>query len=129
MNKKAQGVTEYALIIATVAAALISMQVYFKRGVQSVVKTSVDQLAGFRSDSASGVTPQEAQRMAINQETDPKYGALKSYEIATSTAQSITVDTPVDGEGAKNTTVNKWVDTVKDVDPSKGKEFYQELNY
>ncbi len=42
MNKKAQNVTEYALVIAVVTVALLTMQTYFKRGVQSVVKVVAD---------------------------------------------------------------------------------------
>lgn len=123
MNRRAQGITEYALIIAAVAAALISMQIYFKRGVQSVVKVSVDQLGGF----SSGISPEQVQKMAINHELDPKYGALQSYEIQTSTDQSVTVTTPPNQDGEKRTVINKWQDTVKDVDTNQGKVFYQEL--
>lgn len=132
MDKRAQGITEYALVVAIAVVALLAMHPYFKRGVQSVVKVSVDQLAGFRgdpSDPGSEVTPEQAQKMAINQELDPKYGALKSYEIIVSANHSVTATTPPGGEGAKNTVINKWEDTVKDVDPNKGKEFYQELRY
>lgn len=127
MGKRAQGLTEYALIIATVAAALLTMQVYFKRGVQSVVKVSVDQLGGF----GSGVSPQEVQKMAIQNELDPKYGALKSYNIQTSKDQSATVTTPVGGQGERRVTINKWEDTVRDVEDNgrQGKVFYQDLNY
>lgn len=125
MKKRAQGITEYALIIAVVAAALLAMQAYFKRGVQSVVKASVDQLGGFNS----GISPEEVQKMAINQELDPKYGALKSYEVQISTNQSVTVTTPPNQDGEKKTVINKWQDTVKDVDPNQGKVFYQELRY
>lgn len=125
MNRRAQGITEYALIIATVAAALMAMQVYFKRGVQSVVKVSVDQLGGFDS----GISPEEVQRMAINQELDPKYGALQSYDVQTSANHSATVTAPPESNGEKMTTINNWQDTVKDADQSKGKVFYQELNY
>ncbi len=125
MSKRAQGITEYALVIAAVAAALLTMQVYFKRGVQSVVKASADQLGGFNS----GIIPEDVQKMAINHELDPKYGALESYQIQTSTEQEVTVTTPLNGDGKKKTTINKWQDTVKDVNASEGKVFYQELRY
>ena len=124
MNKRAQGITEYALVIACVAAALLTMQVYFKRGVQSVVKVSVDQLGGFDS----GISPEEVQKMAIHQELDPKYGALQSYEVQTSANHSMTVTAPPDSNGEKRTTINYWQDIVKDAE-GKGKVFYQELNY
>lgn len=42
MNKKAQALIEYALIIALIAAALAGMQTYLRRGVQAIIKTSSD---------------------------------------------------------------------------------------
>ncbi len=44
MNKKAQNFTEYAVLIGIVSLALFSMQVYFKRGIQSVAKLGFDDL-------------------------------------------------------------------------------------
>ena len=44
MNKKAQSINEYAIIIAIVVVAIMSMQVYFKRGIQSIIQDSADQL-------------------------------------------------------------------------------------
>jgi hypothetical protein len=127
MNKSAQGIMDYALVIAAVAAALLTMQVYFKRGVQSVVKVSVDQLGGFNS----GISPEEVQKMAIHHELDPKYGALQSYHTQITTDQSATVTVPVNGNGTRRVAINKWKDTVKDIEEGgrKGKVFYQELNY
>ncbi|MDD5004887.1 MAG: hypothetical protein PHS34_06955 [Candidatus Omnitrophica bacterium] len=39
-----QSIAEYALLIAVVSAALLAMQIYMKRGIQSVIKYSADQL-------------------------------------------------------------------------------------
>jgi len=124
MNKRAQGITEYALIIGAVAAILLSMQVYFKRGVQSVVKVSLDQLGGFNS----GISPAEVQGMGIEQR-DPKYDELRCYQTQTSTRHSTT--TRVDAKGRTYRTVSS-VDKTKDgenVDGSKGKVFERELEY
>ena len=124
MNKKAQGITEYALIIGAVAVILLSMQVYFKRGVQSVVKVSLDQLGGFNS----GISPVEVQRMGIDQR-DSKYGRLRDYKTQTSTRYSTT--TRVDAKGRTYRTVSSEDKTkdVEKVDGSKGKVFEQELEY
>lgn len=41
-NNKAQSLIEYGLILGIVTVALLSMQAYFKRGIQSVVKVAAD---------------------------------------------------------------------------------------
>ena len=43
--KKAQSVSEFAIVLAVVAAALIGMQVYLKRGVQGRIKDLADQIS------------------------------------------------------------------------------------
>lgn len=122
MSKRAQSVTEYALVIAVVAAALLTMQTYFKRGVQSIAKISADQLGGFDS----GISADEVQEMAKDQERDPKYGALIHYGVETSTDQSLTTTTQSNGE--RSLTINKWTEHVQDTQVP-GREFYQELDY
>jgi Flp pilus assembly pilin Flp len=128
MNKKAQGITEYALVIAVVAAALLTMQAYFKRGVQSVVRTTTQDLGGF----GGYISIDEVQRMADDQELDPKYGALQGYKTQLTTNHDATVTTLADGNGAKKTAINKWEDRVQDIPKGTavmgGKVFYQELN-
>lgn len=44
MRRRGQSLTEYAIIIGIVVVALSSMQAYFKRGVQAVLKTTADDL-------------------------------------------------------------------------------------
>ena len=41
-ENKAQGLIEYGLILGIVTVALLSMQIYFKRGIQSVIRTAAD---------------------------------------------------------------------------------------
>lgn len=43
--KKAQSVNEYAIVLAIVAAAIIGMQIYVKRGVQGRIRDLADQLS------------------------------------------------------------------------------------
>lgn len=42
--KRAQSVVEYALFLMLVASAIVAMQPYLRRGIQSVIKVSSDQL-------------------------------------------------------------------------------------
>ncbi len=128
--KKAQSIIEYALLIAVATVALMAMQAYFKRGVQSVVKVSADQLGGFNS----GVSADTVQQIAIRQELDPKYGALKGHKTQITTDQSVTVTTLPNAEGATNMVINKWEEGVKDLPYAAnvhgqtvpGKVFYQQ---
>jgi len=43
-GNKAQNFVEYTLILGVVGLALFSMQTYFKRGIQSVIKVTADDL-------------------------------------------------------------------------------------
>jgi len=59
MCKRAQSINEYALVITLVALAGLGMQSYIKRGIQGIVKTSADTLAGEKGDPivySGGVT-------------------------------------------------------------------------
>lgn len=49
-NKKAQSILEYAVLLGLAGIALSSMQVYFKRGIQSVIKVAADEV-GKQEDS------------------------------------------------------------------------------
>ena len=42
--KRAQSIVEYSIILVIIAAALMGMQTYMKRGIQAAVKVSCDQL-------------------------------------------------------------------------------------
>ncbi len=42
LSKRAQSTLEYAVVIAIIAAALIAMQVYIKRGIQGRMKQASD---------------------------------------------------------------------------------------
>lgn len=43
-KSKAQSISEYIMVISIVSAALVAMNVYFKRAVQAVVKVSADEI-------------------------------------------------------------------------------------
>ena len=53
--KKAQGLLEYSLIIGCVTMALLAMQVYFKRGIQGVIKATSAELSSPAKDLYSAL--------------------------------------------------------------------------
>jgi len=48
-GRRGQNLIEYGLILSIVAVALLGMQVYFRRGIQSVIKVAADDYAGYRA--------------------------------------------------------------------------------
>jgi len=53
---KAQITTEYAVVLAIVAAALLAMQVYMKRGIQGRIRDLADQLSPTQYEKSSTVS-------------------------------------------------------------------------
>jgi hypothetical protein len=63
MNKKAQNFSEYALVIGVVTIALFAMQVYFKRGIQGIIRVTASDLgspaqAVYYDDTGENVSSQ-----------------------------------------------------------------------
>ncbi|MCG2713861.1 MAG: hypothetical protein L6308_03320 [Candidatus Omnitrophica bacterium] len=50
MKNKGQGILEYAVVFGLVIIALSAMSLYFRRGIQSVIKVAADE-AGNQSDA------------------------------------------------------------------------------
>ena len=53
IRKNAQAISEYALLIAVIAAALTVMQLYFQRSVRAVVKIAADEVGAQKEGSAT----------------------------------------------------------------------------
>ncbi|MFH0876836.1 MAG: hypothetical protein V1863_01250 [Candidatus Omnitrophota bacterium] len=53
LTKRGQSTLEYAVLIVVIIAALITMQVYLKRGIQGRVRESADQIGEAYSPGAS----------------------------------------------------------------------------
>ncbi|MFA5401871.1 MAG: hypothetical protein WC359_15570 [Dehalococcoidia bacterium] len=49
-NNRGQSILEYAIVLGIVAIALASMSLYFRRGIQSVIKAAADE-AGDQKDA------------------------------------------------------------------------------
>ena len=71
MNKKAQNISEYAIIIGLIGSILLGMSVYFQRGLQVVIKEPADNLGGFGSGMFS---TERIQEIGIEDRVEPKYG-------------------------------------------------------
>lgn len=56
LNKRGQSTLEYAIIIAVIVGALISMQVYIKRGVQGRLRQATDDIGEAFSPGATTYT-------------------------------------------------------------------------
>jgi hypothetical protein len=52
-NKKAQSTLEYAIIVAVVVGALLTIQIYIKRGIQGRMRSSTDNIG---DQYSAGVT-------------------------------------------------------------------------
>ncbi len=74
-REKAQSLIEYALILAIVAAALMGMQAYMKRGIQAAVKLSADQLGEQQVTINS-----QRESNTVSTSTDRKFGTVSMQE-------------------------------------------------
>lgn len=99
MNKKAQNIAEYAMIIAAVSIALSAMSVYFKRGIQTVIKAPVDDLGAF------GWNTRTEEQALLVQEIGIEYGTELDGEerlISTITSEAIAINSlTASGGGAQ----------------------------
>lgn len=60
-NNKAQSIMEYAIIMGLVVAALTTMQVYIKRGIQAGIKVAADEIG--RQQDAEEIDPLKGTKM------------------------------------------------------------------
>lgn len=73
-----QSATEYAVLLALVAASLIAMQVYLKRGIQGRVKDLADQISAEQY---------EAGRTVSNYTTEQFGKTIQKYEDGIATTE------------------------------------------
>ena len=112
-RNKGQSTLEYAVIIAVVAAALLLMQIYFKRAVQGKMRESTDDIgkqydivttSGSVTKNTTGITIQRVGLAGTGETAGTTLGAGETYT------------TTIEDEGALGTTntqsgnenVGKW---------------------
>ncbi|MCX5704000.1 MAG: hypothetical protein NT066_05895 [Candidatus Omnitrophica bacterium] len=66
-SRAAQSILEYTLIISIVAVALFAMQLYFRRGIQAVVKLAADDI-GNQQEGGDEIDPLRGIKQAKNAE-------------------------------------------------------------
>ena len=89
-RKKGQSTLEYAILIIIIIGALLSLQVYIKRGIQGRLKSATDDIGDQYSDGNTNVTKHHrvitnSTETFINGETISK---LRAAETTTDTLQS-----------------------------------------
>ncbi len=75
-SRRGQSVTEYAIVFSVVAAAIIGMQLFLKRGIQAKEKDATSLLSRVTGDSTGGI----AGPMGVTQQYEPYY-ANSSYSV------------------------------------------------
>lgn len=96
--KFGQSTAEFAVLVAVVAAALIAMQVYLKRGIQGRVKDLASQIAP--DDSGKGAKQYEPGKTISEYQTNQASATVQWYNAGTTTtyqngANGSTPDTTV----------------------------------
>jgi len=76
---KAQSISEYAVLLAVIAGALLGMQVYLKRGIQGRVRDLADQISTRHYESKQTVSTYTTQQSGTTAQ-QYQYGASKAYQ-------------------------------------------------
>lgn len=90
-TKKAQSLIELAILLALVATALISMQVYIKRGMQGRLKDLADQISSRQYESADTTSSTSITRKVSGFEREHRgtYSRTSSETTTTSSEETV----------------------------------------
>ena len=91
-----QALAEYALLIGTIAAAVMGISVYVKRGIQASIKEMADQI-GSQTD---GIRSESGDRLSDRLITGKVLA--KESKVDTAVAQEVEVSTGLSGTHRKN---------------------------
>ncbi len=89
INNKAQNFVEYTLILGIVGVALFTMQTYFRRGVQSVIKVTADDLA-MQGEPFKDQERAEEKKL-VDKKAKDTYKFEHKYEYGSNSSQNVTI--------------------------------------
>lgn len=93
-KEKSQSLVEYAFILVIVGTALMGMQMYMKRGIQAVIKTSTDQLG------AQQVTINSRKQASTISTTSGSRSGTVGIQVSTGGIQTRDIDTTDTSSGS-----------------------------
>lgn len=108
-NKRAQNISEYAMILAVVSIALTSISMYSQRGIQAVIKEPLDDLGAFGWTAKTKQQAQLIQEIGIEGGVDFEYGPDTPYQSQSSQSATQIVSTSVGG--GRSVTLNEATTT------------------
>lgn len=102
-NRRAQSVVEYAVLFSVVAAVVIGMQLYVKRGAQAKLKQASDHFALTTGDAKAGGPTLGGEAIL---QYEPYYTAAGNYTTGTNNTQieQMTAGGQIARTGINNTT-------------------------
>jgi len=118
-NNKGQNFVEYTLILGIVGVALFSMQTYFKRGIQSVIKVTADDLGQqgepFKKFAGDQKRTEETvkDQLKISAATQKKYNFNNKYYYSSTSSENVTTQNK--GNGNIVRTTNEGTATSDDI--------------
>lgn len=98
--KKSQSILEYAVIIACIAAALVSMQIYIKRGIQGRLRQAADDIGEqyapvnvdsnitITLDSTSTINSELVLLEGLDDDGRPRYGIETTVDLDETTTKT-----------------------------------------
>jgi hypothetical protein len=117
MNKKAQSLSEYALILGVVSLALLAMQPYFKRGIQGIAKATLDDLSAPAEEDYKNIAGKAASAQ--------KLGVISRGLVMHNSKKPLTTkaekEIKVKDYAAVNNTLSRQTTIIKDTTESSGK--------
>jgi len=102
-QKRGQSTLEYAVLIVVIIGALLTIQVYIKRGVQGRLKSAADDIGDQYSDGNTNVL-QHTQRLSNTVETfnaGVAASSIKGNEVTNETENSVILNTTQEYWGNK----------------------------
>jgi len=104
-KNKAQSTLEYAVLIIVIAAALLAMQAYFKRGIQGRARSSADEISGGLMYAPGETTAQSTVTRSITEgarsytettDSGEKNISENTFEMNQQTSRQDTIAPPAD---------------------------------